>query len=501
MGTTVKARPCRGMAASTKQACANLTTNNNGMCGKCTGVPYQSGGVTSLPDEFGADTDPFGDIDGIDTDPDEPRTEFLIPEGNLAALEAKIAKLAKRADKLGVPAPTLEIVETLDLQDEETGMLFQHHRVKVSGESPHFDGWRMRAVVDLDPHDGGPNIVHTIGDVDADPAWRELGDVCDHCNLPGKGRHKIVVVEHDNGERARVGTSCLRDFLGHTSPAQIAAWAEVVSTLDDLAASYEHSSGAGEARYPTEEFLSWVAASIRRRGWLPRSKADPEADKIPTADAAVGDMDYYYRAKKKQWVDPGEPPTDEDRADAEAALEWAQELPEDVSSDYLWNLRAVANKSGWRHRDIGLAASIVATWRRETGKVADAQARRQAAIAAGHLGTPNGKETFEAEVESVRSYEGHYGVRRLVTMRTPQGHQVKWWASTSKVPTAGHTYAVAATVKDHGEYQGVPETTVQRPKFTEIESPCGSSPHGAHEWDDLGKGRRRCVFCGDERKG
>ncbi len=149
------------------------------------------------------------------------RRGYRIPNENLGALDAKFAKLARRAAKLGVEAPTAThlAVETV----ETRGAIYTYTWVAVTGVAPKFAGWTLTAVIELDREEPDtPNVVHVVTG-EADPAWRTLAEQCDHCHVAARGRKQLVVVTHDDGTRKIVGTTCLKDFLGHAAPDAIAS--------------------------------------------------------------------------------------------------------------------------------------------------------------------------------------------------------------------------------------------------------------------------------------
>lgn len=295
----------------------------------------------------------------------------------LPELERRFNALAKRADKLGVPAPAFTVVATTDIPEisvddfgvgTPTGRIVTWADVVVTGDAPKYDGWTMLAVIDRDLDEvDAPNVVDLLPGVELDVEWRNVGDVCDHtsCNGAARGRKKLVVVEHESGTRKIIGTTCLRDFLGHTSPERIAAWVETLSTIDVLLDSFvdedREVGGRVEYRYDPTAFLARTVKVIDEQGWVSRGVARERDDVQATADVVIAEI--HWRPTKYDTVRPSDP-TDEHFATAEAALEWAVELnPGD--SDYLYNVQAVALKTGWRHRDVGVGASIVNAFQRE----------------------------------------------------------------------------------------------------------------------------------------
>src|SRR5271165_2224959 len=74
---------------------------------------------------------------------------YRVPEANLAVLESRIAKLAKRAAKLKVPAPALTVIGTEEVKSVRDGVtrIRRIASVTVSGDAPKIAGWAFAAVL------------------------------------------------------------------------------------------------------------------------------------------------------------------------------------------------------------------------------------------------------------------------------------------------------------------------------------------------------------------
>lgn len=126
---------------------------------------------------------------------DEPRTDFLIPEQNLARLDERVAVLNKRAAKLGV-APV--VVERLERREERVYKWSDgrerreperaDHRparvrvlvaVCVTGETPKLAGWSFLATLDHASEAGV--VLRVVPGADVPESYREAKPDCDHC--------------------------------------------------------------------------------------------------------------------------------------------------------------------------------------------------------------------------------------------------------------------------------------------------------------------------------
>lgn len=416
---------------------------------------------------------------------------YRIPEQNWYGFCEDIAKLAKRARKLDVPEPVVTVVaeETVavmvpDLSYAIDGAMRDSGRVQivrtvtVVGEAPKYDGWSMIAVIDRDREEladnpDAPHTVNTIGETVADPSWRTAPDYCGHCNRSGQGRKLLVVVEHENGERKVVGSTCLRDFLGHASPASIASWAEVLATLDERCSDAEDDSwGDGakaELRVQPVFFLACAVRCITVCGWMARSAC---------IDGETSTADLAWNLTDDRWVQKaldGKRPnyellaaiTDDEKTEAAKVLAWVESL-EYGDNDYLNNLVTIGGKASWRRKDVGFAASMVTAYRREVEKELVAAARAEASTSV-HVGNVKDRIVVTGLVTFTLERDSDYGTTTLVKVLGDDGNEYTWWASGA-APEQGDRVTGKATVKKHDEFKGVLSTVVTRFAWSLVEA-------------------------------
>jgi hypothetical protein len=381
---------------------------------------------------------------------------YEIHESNFAELQSKIDKINRRAEKLGVEPLTLVTLDSF--VDEHKGpdgepIFYKKLTVAIEGGIVKLNGWHFAATIQ---HTTEGNIVRSVpnaGDeIDYLP-YREVEPYCAHCKTI---RHRIdtYLVANEEGEVKQVGSNCLKDFLGH-DPRGALAMATYLSDLDDYIESEKSEGfGGGAIVYKIEDYLSWVAQEIRTHGWLSRGKARIEGD-IATADAAEQARWNYYKNKL------GVLPSDADLEMAEKALEWAREIPADVQSDYLYNLRVATSRDYITHREFGLVASAIAAYAREVEKKMVAEREKVVSEFQGEVGK---RQEFVLTVERIIYSDGAYGVTFITKLVDEQGNIFTWFASNEL--EQGKTYTIKATVKKHEEYRGVKQTVITRGKVS-----------------------------------
>jgi len=119
-----------------------------------------------------------------------------------------------------------------------------------------------------------------------------------------------------------------------------------------------------------------------------------------------------------------------------------------------------------------IAISAIGVWRRGQERAAE-----KATITKGFAAPVEAKiKGIPATVTKVSYVDNPYdyngGVNTLVIFQTPDGHQVKWFASGRKELEVGQVGTfTGGSVKAHEEYRGVDQTVVTRVKFEAAAAP------------------------------
>lgn len=426
--------------------------------------------------------------------PEGPR-EYRIPEARWADLEAKFEKLARRARKLGVGEVSYKIerVEKMQIvrersqraepREKEIGQdeaipegwflvgWASYRIVSVAGDRPKLNGWKFVGTLQNLHDDAGKSLMilrNVPGEV-IPAKYRDAEQWCDHCKTR-RYRNDTYVVVHEDGRSAQVGSDCLKDFLGHQSPEQVARFCEYLMELDALLGSEEGGSGGGggDGALYLPYVLALAAARVRVKGWMSRSKArevNGEAESynrevednivaresgesLPdgaktgykrgveaTADAVGLYLDKNKGAKAMR--DDGVELLPADEAEAEAALGWVRAMDRnelinkaDGGSDYLWNLYAACLRSDMSYRTLGIVASLIAAYQREMGRQAERKERNAKWANSQFVGAVKERKVFRLKlIEEPKHYANDFGGSYLTRLEDEAGNQIVWWAS------------------------------------------------------------------------
>jgi hypothetical protein len=295
-----------------------------------------------------------------------------MPAYRLADATKKVAALAKKAEKRGLPVPAIEVVGEETREDDSVWVT-----ARLLGAAPVLNGWRCLATIVPNTISGETsNIVCTASGVDFVDAWRTSAIRCDHCTL-NRRRALTFVLEHEDGRVVQVGKTCLNEYLGTDA---LAAWF-VWSSLREL------HSGLGSGDYDLVAHAEWLAdraAAATRRDTTPRKR--PSLEIFLAACAADVRVHGYRKSNRYEGImgtgarvlaalrtAEHEPVTDADEQTARECLAW---LDDQIASNpreaeymnSLLNACACARTKGV----LALDANTIASALRACGRTEDA---------------------------------------------------------------------------------------------------------------------------------
>jgi len=408
------------------------------------------------------------------------RETYKVPVSNLEALAERFKAIAKRAKRLGVTAPSFSLgaTETKRWRDE-TGRKREtvYQEVTIFGETPVVPGgWTFLATLQ---HEAAGTIIHTIPGLATEgelARYRDSGPNCEHCNYDRR-RKDTFIVRDPSGSLKKVGRTCLQDFTGGHDPHKAARLAELLGAAFSFGEFIEGDLGGRGARtMSVADLIAWSLAVSAEDGFLTRGKARNQGG-IATADIAWNCA--WNGIPKDRYGKPiYQAPSDADWAEAERLADKADTLLTDKGDDrgdYEHNL-FVALAAGYaEERTIGLLASVIPFVQRAEARAAELAL---ASVSSDHIGEAGQRLDATVTVTAAFLRDGMFGAQTLVKLATEDGARLTWWASgVAAAPGGGSLKAgttkfhATFTVKKHGEFRGVKETTVNRVTLSEdIES-------------------------------
>lgn len=341
--------------------------------------------------------------------------------------------------------------------DEETGAVYDV--IRWEGTPPKFDGWSFVAVVEKLP-DGSP-MTRMVPGYEGEMVDREWAneEKCDHCDTQ-RHRNKLIIVEKD-GTRYRVGSSCVKDFLG---------WQYSPSDFEPPEEEEEGSRGSiAPSGYLTDTVLAKTVRVVKAFGWKSRGAAqeyggEATADKVGAL--LVGRGELYEKVKKdlkaaEEWKESTEEDKEADLAFVREAQQWVESQP--ANNEYIANLQALAKQETVTSRNMSFLASLVGSYKRHL----DAEKERaEEPQMAEELYAPVGKRiTVPLKVERVFSFDTDFGVQHRHIL-SGENHRFQWKTGARELEE-GEEYIVTGTVKELYDYRGKAYTVLTRCKVKE----------------------------------
>jgi hypothetical protein len=386
---------------------------------------------------------------------------YLIHSSNIEALKVKIEKLNKKANKLNVPSIEINEIEIRKEVDPKTKEVNFFHLIEINGEAPKLNGWKFVARIET-IKDNRYNLIFVAPNESVPSDYRETGSTCDHCST-NRYRKYTYILKNENGEYKQVGSSCLKDFLGHTNPhsyANYLEWIEDLIVFAEDSEEYDRSCyGVKEVKFDLTYYVSYVAEYIKQTGYfLSRSKAQ-EFERISTADSVWNeihnrDLKIEHRVVKEI--------SEESNQLAKDAIEWAISLKEKENlSDYQHNLQLSCEVNAVDWRSCGIVASLITAYQYEKEMIEKKERIKEERKDSEYFGKVGEREVFTLEVLKKSGFSTQYGWTTLHIFKDQDGN-IATWFSSNKEFEVGEVVTLNATVKEHKEYEGTKQTVLTR---------------------------------------
>jgi hypothetical protein len=382
--------------------------------------------------------------------------EGLVLQTKLAQLRKRVEAINRKAKKLGGAGFLLTTGGAVEVEEKVAGhkVNITHIPVIVSGVTPMIAGWTFVGKI---THESMGNLIITpMGGGDLPERYREVEPVCEHCGT-SRFRKETFVLRNEAGEYKQVGRNCLTDFLGGNNPAYAILYASFVGELEEGGEEDEdglgYLCGSDDGHYKLETYLSAVAFSMRRFGWVSRTQAKEEFV-TPTASDAWWLLAPKNREEHLKWES-------QDFAEAEAAIAWAKTLGDGTTriSDYEYNLWTLARAGQFPYHMDGFAASMINAHHKAREKALECAKRNE------WVGNKKDKVSLRVQLVNVMYMPSRWPTT-LHKFQDEQGRVLVWFAASEDLSDAvGRWGMLTGTVKEHDTYNGVLQTTLTRCKF------------------------------------
>jgi len=395
-----------------------------------------------------------------------------IPIGRKAFVEKNVAKLNKKAVKLGCPPVTLEFSEVREIEKtEESG---EHHTsfnpgqkyiayvldATLNYEIPIINGWEL--ICRYDDLEGAV-FISKVPEKEIPLEYIEKTEIaCQHCGIVRFRTHSMLMHHIETGEYKEVGSSCVKDFFGHDPKGfMLFATYDFNSLFNgEEGEDYEYN-GVGYRRYCDSliSVLAMTAACIQNFGWVSR-KAAEEKLICATAESVL----FWLNPKNNDKRDRPEV-TEDHQALAAATIEYFKGmLP---NNDYLMNCHKLAEIGMVPSRMIGVACSMVEVYRKEVLRIENKKIDFKESNWVGTVG----QKLVDIVVKCIynTSIESQWGASQLYILVDDNGNRFNtFYSGRGWSMKQGDKGIMKGTVKAHDTYKGDKVTKMARVNMTDI---------------------------------
>lgn len=252
----------------------------------------------------------------------------------------RVAKLAKRATKLGVEAPQVAFtnfreVPVRDSQGRKTKELelvcdatLTYEPIKLAGE------WQLVASVERGELG---NLVYSHLENDFSHL-RQAKLTCDHCHVK-RQRNKHFVLHSQTGEEKVVGSTCMKDFLGIDPSKAIQFWTLFKEVFEDD----EKAKNSKDSQWlPIKTLVAWTCREVELNGFTSRSQAyNSYDDTVSTSDSVGMNFSIQSSPQVKQETKDLVKPTSKSLEQAQQVLKELSKSLEQVEQ------KGITNVSEW----------------------------------------------------------------------------------------------------------------------------------------------------------
>lgn len=395
---------------------------------------------------------------------------YVIPRFKMSEMEKKIKRMSSKAKRMGLEEFTMEVVgEELKTftNSREQEVIVPFDVVKVSGEAPQVEGYKIIAMVE---RANGENIVTRL-DEESSVSIEYLASIdtsCNHCNNK-RARKYIFVLENENGELMQVGKACLKDYSNSNYSAEtIASYYSGLDGLFNLEELEDEDivqggSGWSEIQIPVEQILVYSMYLTDKVGYIPGSHIG-----ITTKTQVHHAIFEPKKLKKTINLPDYEELREKYKSTIEEIVAYYQGL--DGENQYIHNLKALlkGKTAYWKHAGYlvsayyGYLKTMEKLSSEEKVRIAEGTKDEQESEFVGEVGV---RETFALTYNKTVSYDWAFGTGYMYFFKDKNGNVFMWGTNKFLEFEKNEELEITGTIKEHKEYRGVKQTIITRCKL------------------------------------
>lgn len=379
--------------------------------------------------------------------------KHIIFANRLDDLQHAISKYAKKAQRAGLEAPTLTIIDQyakrVKVYEADPITQTQHKRgemvIDVVEIDIYFPPYKLgdytpAAVIDHTTATGGAgNMIYKLDPAEIIPQeYRTAPAFCEHCKTR-RNRAKTVLLRNAHGELKQVGTDCLSEYTGVTEFDILRNMEAVNSILLEADTETGNYSGGSSNHVDTMLYL----------------------EKCIHLTTAAG---YNKNIKNKAHDVKPEEITAADKDNAQKVIDFFR--GNEFDDEFLYNIKTQLQHDYTRPYN-GFIAYAYTAYIKENERQQRRQEAAESRAKSDYYGTAGERiKNIQVIGRIVAGYETIYGYTYIYEFRDIDNHVFIWKTSSNFKTDDNGNYSgrITATIKEHNEYNGTKQTILTRVK-------------------------------------
>lgn len=369
-----------------------------------------------------------------------------VHEENQGAFETNFKRVQRIAKKLNLgDASSTFVKEILVKKGEHLEKKFVY---EISMPELKISGWKFTAKVE---HTAEGNIMRSIGDDDVPHRYRDFCG-CEHCGIDRRRNAVYVVKNTASGEFKAVGSTCLKDFLGHDiNLTGLSNLFEIEEQFYSLEEPSEGSDNPAHWYFNTNTIIKLSMVLIKKYGYAKSDSDDSTKHKLSMLfmKTAREDVNAWIR----------EINTEAHKIDDNKVDEFKNYINDmNSSTDYVHNLKVYMSAACVNMKSFGYIASAVAKFLCKSADTARMVSEYVAAVG----------EKISVNVTLINKFQyiTQWGESTLLIMKDDNGNVIVWKKSGYSDLEIGSKFIISGRVKELDEYNGVKQTKLTRCKIS-----------------------------------
>jgi len=388
------------------------------------------------------------------------------------AFQTEIARLNKRAARIGVPLITASLLRHTVVEQTrvviltEDGDKSENTRVvpvdvaEYELTLPSMDEYKWTLQATITPLEGGGSFIDKHQkDFDIKP-WEGVNPGrCQHCNISRLRNLTYVVQNKEDGSQLQVGKTCFADYVGQKGLMALEFQALLFSVFS-MDGEYPPERGARGAVECTDVKKAIALAELlaKNGGWK-NNKYDECGELLEPGTHRIAAAILRNRggASAKELM-PLNDPTHIVHAEVNEIVAKLQDMELAADDEFGHAIQYCLQYELVPTRKAGLVAYAGEFLRNRAAR----KLLEEKKATMTYVGTVGKREVFEnLTCTKVHSFETQYGWQNIHIFTDPAGNQLVW-KTGNDAAKVGEVVSFKATVKEHSEYNGVKQTIVTR---------------------------------------